>query len=61
MAQWVAALAAKPEDLSLIPGTHMVEEGRRVVLPQGRALQLVAWYQMASPKNTHTDNTIPAE
>jgi hypothetical protein len=25
MAQWVKVLVAKPEDLSLIPKTHMVE------------------------------------
>lgn len=51
MVQWVVALTAKCEDLSLIPGTHIVEE----------ALQLVAWCQMASPKNTYTDNSTQAE
>lgn len=26
LAQWVKALTAKPDDLSLIPGTHMVKD-----------------------------------
>ena len=29
MAQWVKALAAKLDNLSSIPGTHMVEEENR--------------------------------
>jgi hypothetical protein len=31
MAQWVKALAAKPNGLSSIPGAHMVEGGRTVL------------------------------
>lgn len=29
MAQWISVLAAKPDDLILIPSTHMVERENR--------------------------------
>lgn len=29
--QWVMALAAKPEDLSSIPGTHMLEGEKEIL------------------------------
>lgn len=40
MAQWISALAPKPDDLSLLPGAHMVEGDRLRELPSDSCMHV---------------------
>lgn len=55
MAQWVKAIVAKPDDLSLIPGSHLVEEENELIpvsCPPTSAC--VPWYRYVG-EHTHTN------
>ena len=55
MAQWVELLASKSDDLSLVPGTHIVGEKELTLTSCSLTPMCVPWHLCA---HTHTQKNI---
>lgn len=56
MVQWVILLPAKPDNLSLVPGTHMVEGNDQ--FPEIHSLSLSCLFLSLTHTHTHTHTTL---